>query len=104
MLVGQEPPSPTQKATVITAPCSSADEPCDLKEEKATILESLTAEEKDGRMEKEVTEEKGRGSEELDWEELGAQLFHILLELEEAREVSLRYQEDYQELEGESPH
>lgn len=49
--------------------------------------------------EKEVTEEKGRES-----EELGAQLFHILVELEEAREVSLRYQEDYQELQGESPH
>lgn len=103
---------PTQKATVITPPCSSADEPCDLKEDKATILESLMAEEKDGGMaadgdkdqEKEVTEEKGRESEELDWEELGAQLFHILLELEEAREVSLRCQEDYQELQGESPH
>lgn len=54
--------------------------------------------------EKEVTEEKGRASEELDWEELRAQLFHTLLELEENREISLRYQEDYLELQGESCH
>lgn len=55
------------------------------------MLDSLMAEEKDGGME-------------LDLEELRAQLLHILLELEETRDVSLRYQEDYLELQGESEH
>lgn len=71
------------------------------------MFDSLMAEEKDGGkaaegdkdQEKEATKEKVR--EELDWEELRAQLFHILLELEETREVSLRYQEDYLALQGE---
>lgn len=108
LFVGQQP----RQATIITPPCTSADEPCDLKQERATTLDSLMAEEKDGGMaadgdkdqEEEGTEEKGRESQELDWEELRAQLFHILLELEETREVSLRYQEDYLELQGESHH
>lgn len=76
------------------------------------MLDSLMVEEKHGGMtadgdkdqEKEVTEEKAGASEELDWEELRAQLFHILLELEETREVSLRYQQDHLELQGESCH
>ncbi|CAF95124.1 unnamed protein product, partial [Tetraodon nigroviridis] len=50
--------------------------------------------------EKEVTEEMGRASEELNWEELRAELFHILLELEETREASVRYQRDYLDLQG----
>lgn len=95
-------------ATIITPSCIFADESCDLKEEKPTML--MMAEEKDEGMaadgdkdqEKEVTEENGRASEELEWEELRTQLFHILLELEETREVSRRFQEDYLELQGES--
>lgn len=54
--------------------------------------------------EKEVTEEMGRASEELNWEELRAELFHILLELEETREASVRYQRDYLDLQGEFSH
>lgn len=66
------------------------------------MLDILVAEEKDVKEhEKEVTEEKGGATEELDWEELRAQVFHILLELEETKEVSLRHQEEYLELQGE---
>lgn len=57
--------------------------------------------------EKEVTEEKepqgggiGGKDEEEELEELRAQMFQLLLELDEAREVSQRHEESFLELQG----
>lgn len=106
----------------------SADELCELKEQKPIMLmETLTAKERESleekeetlgggekdqkeKEEKEVMEEKelqGRGKgggggkdEDEELEELRAQVFQLLLELEETREVSQRHEESFLELQG----
>uniref|UniRef100_A0A3Q4ASQ3 Uncharacterized protein n=1 Tax=Mola mola TaxID=94237 RepID=A0A3Q4ASQ3_MOLML len=112
-------------APVVDIVCVSAEELCGLKEEKPIMLaETLTAKEResledkeetlgDGEKdqqqeeEKEVTEEKepqgggiGGKDEEEELEELRAQVFQLLLELDEAREVSQRHEESFLELQG----
>ncbi|XP_049895358.1 coiled-coil domain-containing protein 136-like isoform X2 [Epinephelus moara] len=110
---------------VIEEVLDPSDELCELKVEKPIMLaETLTAKEResmeekeetvgDGEKgqqeeEKEVTEEKeeeepggGEGKdEEEEMEELRAQVFQLLLEVEEAREVSQRHEESFLELQG----
>lgn len=103
----------------------SADELCELKEQKPIMLtETLTAKERESleekeetlgggekdQKEKEVVEEKelqgqGRGGgggkdDDGEIEELRAQVFQLLLELDETREVSQRHEESFLELQG----
>ncbi|XP_049423433.1 coiled-coil domain-containing protein 136-like isoform X2 [Epinephelus fuscoguttatus] len=114
---------------VIEEVLDPSDELCELKVEKPIMLaETLTAKEResmeekeetvgDGEKgqqeeEKEVTEEKeeeepegggggGEGKdEEEELEELRAQVFQLLLEVEEAREISQRHEESFLELQG----
>lgn len=93
----------------------SADELCELKEEKPVMLaETLTAKERESLEEKEETvgdgekgqqeeeEEPGGGGtdEEEELEELRAQVLQLLLELDETREVSQRHEDSFLELQG----
>ncbi|XP_041833995.1 coiled-coil domain-containing protein 136-like isoform X3 [Melanotaenia boesemani] len=109
---------------VIEEVLDSSDELCELKEEKPIRLaETLTAKERESLEEKEETvrdgekgqqeeekevkeeksdDEEGGGvkSEEEELEELRAQVFQLLLELEETREVSQRNEESFLELQS----
>lgn len=108
------------------------DELCELKVEKPIMLaDTLTAkeresleeiydkeetvgdgekgqqeEEKEVKEEKEDDEERGEEGvvedEEVEVEELRAQVLQLLLELEETREVSQRHEESFMELQGQS--
>ncbi|KAK5619025.1 hypothetical protein CRENBAI_004104 [Crenichthys baileyi] len=104
--------------------CLSADELCELKEDKPIMLaDTLTAKERESMEEKEETEgdgEKGQQEEEIEvkeresededqgevmveeaeLEELRTQVFQLLLELDETREVSQRHEESFVELQG----
>lgn len=99
----------------------SADELCEPKEDKPSMLaDTLTAKERESMEEKEEPEgngEKGQQEEEMevkereseeedqgeeeDLEELRAQVLQLLLELDETREVSQRHEESFMELQGE---
>lgn len=106
--------------------CAFADELCELKEEKpVTWAQTLTAKERESveekeetlrggekgqrEEEKEVTEEKeppemrggAKDDEEEELEELRAQVFTLLLELDQTREDSQRQEESALELQGE---
>lgn len=101
--------------------CLSADELCELKEDKPVMLvDTLTAKERESMEEKEepegdgekgqqeeVMELKERDSEDEDQgeeeelEELRAQVLQLLLELDETREASRRHEESFVELQGE---
>ncbi|XP_029282065.1 coiled-coil domain-containing protein 136-like isoform X2 [Cottoperca gobio] len=94
------------------------DELCELKVVKPIMLgETLTAKERESLEEKEETvgdgekgqqedekeereEEKEEEEEEKDEEELRAQVYQLLLELDETREVSQRQEESFMELQG----
>lgn len=124
----------TSSPSVMTSPplvmtsCvrASADELCELKEEKPVAwAQTLTAKERESveekeetlgggekgqrEEEKEVTEEKvppemmggAKDDEEEELEELRAQVFTLLLELDQTREDSQRQEESALELQGE---
>ncbi|KAJ8261678.1 hypothetical protein GJAV_G00157060 [Gymnothorax javanicus] len=102
----------------------STDDTCDLKLDKPGMDDELTAKEREvleenqrkgkesersdedkereqgeeGEEEKEVKEEKSQDEQEL--EELRAQVLQLLLELDEAREVSQRHEESFLEMQG----
>ncbi|XP_044042719.1 coiled-coil domain-containing protein 136-like isoform X2 [Siniperca chuatsi] len=97
---------------VIEEVLDPSDELCELKAEKPIMLaETLTAKERESLEEKEETVgdgEKGQQEEEREVTveeeeelvELRAQVFQLLLELEETREVSQRHEESFLELQG----
>uniref|UniRef100_A0A3P9MW63 Coiled-coil domain containing 136 n=1 Tax=Poecilia reticulata TaxID=8081 RepID=A0A3P9MW63_POERE len=98
----------------------SADELCELKEDKPSRLaDTLTAKERESMEEKEEPEgdgEKGQQEDEMEvkeresedddqgeeeeLEELRAQVLQLLLELDETREVSQRHEESFMEMQG----
>ncbi|KAI1882171.1 hypothetical protein AGOR_G00247930 [Albula goreensis] len=104
---------------VIEEVADPTDDPCDLKPDQPG-MEELTAKEKEaldenegkeveaGGEEKEVKEEKGEEdegdveplTEEQELEMLRSQVLQLLLELEEAREVSQKHEESFRELQG----
>ncbi|XP_031734714.1 coiled-coil domain-containing protein 136-like isoform X2 [Anarrhichthys ocellatus] len=89
---------------VIEEVLDPSDELCEMKVQKKPIMlaETLTAKERESLEEKEETQEEGgeERDEEEELEELRAQVFQLLMELEETREVSQRHEEGFLELQG----
>ncbi|XP_068590058.1 coiled-coil domain-containing protein 136-like isoform X2 [Cebidichthys violaceus] len=100
---------------VLDPSVENEDELCEMKVQKKPVMlaETLTAKERESLEEKEETQEEEKevkeekqeeGGEERDeeeeLEELRAQVFQLLMELEETREVSQRHEEGFLELQG----